>query len=109
MTERHRRPTRASAMRLTAEDRAQLALAVQLLAGIATAVVIFFASASLLPESTDRSIRGALVPLVIAAAIFLVCKFIEPARVYGRAVLIATIVLVFTVFVAFYGISALLG
>ncbi|KAA0021690.1 hypothetical protein [Antrihabitans cavernicola] len=109
MTERHRRPTRASAMRMTADDRRQLAVAIQLIAGIATAVVLFFSSTSVLPDSTNLVVRGAVVPLVLSAVIFLVCRFIEPVRAYGRTVLIATAVVVFAVFVAYYGVHAVFG
>ena len=109
MTERQRRPLRASTMRMTADDRQQLAVAAQLLAGIATAVVLFFLSASVLPVSTNRIVRGALVPLAVSALIYLACRFVEPARAYGRTVFVATAIVVIAVFVAYYGVQALFG
>lgn len=107
MTERERRPLRASAMRMTADDRQQLTAVAHVVGGIATAVVVFFVSIELLASSAGPVVRGAVVPLVVSLLVYGGSLLIPQARIFGRAVLLSTVVVVVAVFVA-YGFSALI-
>ena len=107
MTERDKRPPRAATMRMTADDRQQLITAAYVASGIATAVVLFFASTKLLASSVGPVVRGAVVPLAVSILIYAATLLIPQARTFGRSVLLSTIVVIVVVFVA-YGVSALL-
>ena len=107
MTERDRRPLRAATMRITADDRQQLITAAYVVGGIATAVVLFFASTKLLASSVGPVVRGAVVPLAVSILVYAVSRLVPQARIFGRSVVLSTVVVIVAVFVA-YGVSSLL-